>query len=88
MKKELYAQPLDREIFIKILSGWGLKRLFLWSKGKCQVIGETLLISQILRISKKTKKRFTRNEINSVIALCEEHITKETRLWLYEAGGV
>ena len=71
---------VDAQIEERAGRNWGLARVYRWAKGKDKHKGETVLLSQILRVARtystRSVERVIRNEF-------EEKIDVQTRRWLY-----
>lgn len=85
---KVHSPPSDHELLIKIRAGWRLERLFSWTQGKCPLAGDSVLLSQILRCSTKTKTRFSATELKRTISKSEERFDKPTLVWLQTQGGI
>jgi len=80
----LNLSEFDPEIRAKISQRWGIGRVFRWLRGRASIIGETILLAHILRISRTFNMRYTERSIRRVINrdFEEQDLDPEAKSWL------
>ena len=72
----------NKHIGAKIRANWGIQRMFSWLKGKCPIHGESLILSQILIVSKVMNRQFKERSIKRIMAKFDEKLPIGTKRYI------
>ena len=83
MKEKFYnISFFNKQIGAKIRGNWGIQRIFSWLKDKVPIHGQSLVLSQILIVSKVMNRQFKERSIKRVMAKFDERLPMAAKRYI------